>query len=430
MDNRQDKLKILVVDADQSNIRMIQDLLKNEYEMDEAYNGAEAIERMDQYFDEYALVLMNASLPVINGFAALEVMNRRRWTEYASVVIMSSEDPYGHMDRAYELGAADYIVLPQDLIFMRRRLENCIRHFAYLRYHLSRQRMENSAPKDKKEYYDKAGIIRHMKAMLPYHEVVRLVDVNHLSQYTLTEDGELIEGEHYCYEVWKRFGRCENCISCKAIKCNAKKSKFEFIGSDAYFIISCPVVVDEKDYALELVNKVESNSLIYLMEREESFKVIKEYDRKLYLDPLTGAYNRSYVNEALIFSKISALCMIDIDYFKEVNDKYGHDAGDQALKTAAYVIMSQIRKTDTLVRYGGDEFLLLFSDMPEEPLKKRLEKIRQLVESYRLKDYPDLRMTLSIGGIVCDICNEEAIKRADGCLYQAKINRNHVVFEA
>ena len=154
---------------------------------------------------------------------------------------------------------------------------------------------------------------------------------------------------------------------------------------------------------------------------------IRNYNNKLYMDSLTEAYNRNYLDEQLVnLDGISAIAMVDIDNFKQVNDLYGHDAGDKALQKLVSVIKSCIRKYDTVVRLGGDEFLVIFDSIPNDKLFMRLDSIRSKVEMAVCDDYPDLHITISIGGVKTTDCGVESRKLADKALYEAKKTKNSV----
>lgn len=97
----------------------------------------------------------------------------------------------------------------------------------------------------------------------------------------------------------------------------------------------------------------------------------------LYRDSLTGAYNRRYYEEVVRKTIGPAgVALLDVDNFKICNDTYGHYAGDMALKTAANAIQSCIRESDLLIRYSGDEFLLVLPGIPGDFLQTKLEQIR------------------------------------------------------
>jgi len=126
-----------------------------------------------------------------------------------------------------------------------------------------------------------------------------------------------------------------------------------------------------------------------------------------------------------------SLAIVDIDNFKRVNDTHGHDIGDEILKMTAKTLAGSIRSTDTAVRWGGEEFLLILPNLDEEHLYPVLEKLRMLVETSRYRNGElEAGVTVSIGGATAspEISNEELFKIADTNLYRAKNGgRNQVV---
>lgn len=168
-------------------------------------------------------------------------------------------------------------------------------------------------------------------------------------------------------------------------------------------------------------------------EAEEKLQETTEsYRAKLYYDVLTGAYNRRYYED--IASRIvgpAGIALMDVDDFKVCNDTYGHYAGDMALKAAAAAIRSCIRDSDLLIRYGGDEFLLVLPGIPSDILQAKLEQIRAAVQQATVPGYSHFRLSLSIGGTMQAITDpmENAVRRADRLMYQAKCRKNAVMAE-
>ena len=153
---------------------------------------------------------------------------------------------------------------------------------------------------------------------------------------------------------------------------------------------------------------------------------------KLYKDPLTGAYNRRYYEEVVRKSIGPAgIALMDVDDFKICNDTYGHYAGDVALETAASAIQSCIRNSDLLIRYGGDEFLLVLPGIPGDILQGKLEQISDAVRNAAVPGYSHFRLSLSIGGTMQSITDpvEGIVRRADWLMYQAKCRKNAVMVE-
>mgnify|MGYP000408764890 FL=1 len=123
--------------------------------------------------------------------------------------------------------------------------------------------------------------------------------------------------------------------------------------------------------------------------------------------------------------------MIDLDDFKLYNDTCGHNAGDMVLNTVVGIVRKCIRKTDILIRYGGDEFLLILPDVSEDVFSKKLKQIRDMVYEAEVPGYTQLHLSVSIGGVLADNETvESAVGRADSLMYQAKNRKNMTVTES
>lgn len=258
-------------------------------------------------------------------------------------------------------------------------------------------------------------------------DIVRLVDVTMTRQMSLSSNGELAAGPYSCYAVWNKTSRCDNCVSAQAFSCKERLSKFEFVDNDVYHVIAKYIEIDGKDCVLELVSKITDKALLGAYGKNEFIETISNYNRKLYTDSLTGAYNRYYFDEQLLgLASIEALAMIDVDNFKKINDTYGHLAGDASLCAIVKAIGSSIRSSDKIVRYGGDEFMLVFAKIPKKVFLEKLEQIRKKVSETSIAEVPDIRLTVSIGAVYELMPVPEALREADQMLYAAKAEKNSV----
>lgn len=234
-----------------------------------------------------------------------------------------------------------------------------------------------------------------------------------------------------CYDFWKKNKPCENCTSIKAYAEKKQKTKLEFLDADVFLVISRYLEIDDEACVMELVKHLENDTLIDTDGRDKLVGKLKGYQDKLYIDPVTGVYNRRYFEDEIRNMQNSAgVAMIDLDDFKLYNDIYGHDMGDQVLCIVADVIKNCIRKTDKLIRYGGDEFLLILSDMVRGTLRGKLLQIQEAIENATIPNCPRLKLTASIGGVISEDGKiDEAIAKADQLMYKAKEHKAQVITE-
>lgn len=232
-----------------------------------------------------------------------------------------------------------------------------------------------------------------------------------------------------CYDFWENGKSCENCISAQTLKDKQQHTKLEFLETDIYQVFSRYVEVDGTPCVMECIQKLDYDSLVDAHGKEKLIRTLSQYHTKLYQDVLTGAYNRRYFEDKLRHMQMTAgVAMIDLDDFKVYNDTCGHDAGDAVLETLVQTIQGAVRGNDVLIRYGGDEFLLLMPDIQEHTFFQMLHEILRKINAASVPDYPSIHLSVSIGGTFCENASlEDAIHRADALMYQAKNKKNMVV---
>lgn len=266
-----------------------------------------------------------------------------------------------------------------------------------------------------------AEIEQLMKDLSSVFDVVRLVDPSSGSQWSLDGENGLQACPYRCWATWHRESQCTHCISCRAMEHRNRATKFEFAGDDLHHVTAKYVEVDGMPCSMEMVSRVSDEAMLEGYGRREVVEIITRHNRRVYTDPLTGAYNRRYLEDTSQGSIAGrAVVMIDADNFKHVNDSYGHAAGDQVLKGIVEAVRSCIRSADAVIRFGGDEFVVLFNGMSPEMLPEKLEQIRRSVRELTFADAPEYRQTISIGAVYGDGTITELIGRADRMLYQAK----------
>ena len=176
----------------------------------------------------------------------------------------------------------------------------------------------------------------------------------------------------------------------------------------------------------DIRNKIDYDRL-FPYEKDTFLSSKQRHLQLLYIDSLTGIYNRRYYDEHFQGANdIQAMVVIDVDNFKHINDNYGHDVGDIVLQSIAQTVLSCVRKTDVVIRYGGDEFVIIFFSIPADIFEKKLERIRHSVDSLIIDGHPELHMSVSIGGAYGSGTAEKLFKVADTMMYQSKKAKNQV----
>ncbi|MBC8285626.1 MAG: GGDEF domain-containing protein, partial [Nitrospinae bacterium] len=204
-------------------------------------------------------------------------------------------------------------------------------------------------------------------------------------------------------------------------------------------------ILKVKDFLIEEMQNARQQSKTLHEELEKHRGTIELLSKKLedsearaLVDSLTNVLNRNAYNlkigqlfhEYKRYKEPWALLVLDIDFFKKFNDKYGHKTGDKVLKSVAATIKNSIRESDSVFRYGGEEFVAVLSRINEQTTKALSEKIRKAIEKdYYVDGENELQVTISIGAAIIGENDTEIslFERADKALYQAKSNgRNQV----
>ena len=268
-----------------------------------------------------------------------------------------------------------------------------------------------------------------MEVLREIFDVVRLLKGSDLQAAGMESKLAGRENLCQCYAFWNKDKRCENCISLKALEEKKQTSKIEFLDSDMYQVFARYLEIDSEPYVMEMLKKLDENTLTDEKGYEKLTEKLTVYSEKLYKDVLTGAYNRRYFEEKVKNMSLNAgVAVIDLDDFKLFNDTYGHDGGDLVLTTVVNVIRHYIRRTDILVRYGGDEFLLILPGIEKEVFSQKLRMIQEKIHATHIPGFNRRKLSVSIGGVMFTHGRlEEAITKADRLMYMAKGHKNIVV---
>ena len=151
-------------------------------------------------------------------------------------------------------------------------------------------------------------------------------------------------------------------------------------------------------------------------------------------DSLTGLYNRRFITEQLLYffgfarrgNGLLAMAIFDLDHFKEINDTYGHDAGDKVLQKIAELARDNLRETDLVGRIGGEEFCILFTSGEREKIREAIERFRDAIRNMTIR-YEDASISITASFGLAHYSSalerhEDLFRNADSALYRAKHN--------
>lgn len=254
-----------------------------------------------------------------------------------------------------------------------------------------------------------------------FFDKVRLIDPTQHTVFRIAPDGRLTAEKKPCYTIWDADKPCINCTGCKASSTCCRSIKLELTDTGIYQIIALPVIVEGHSLVLELISRSDTGVWFNSQGKE---LLLEKYGHDFYTDSLTGSYCRQYFEDQRAhFENSDGIVMIDVDHFKQINDTYGHPIGDIALKKIASAILSCIRSSDVLIRYGGDEFLVIFPRIEKQALLLKLRYIQNAVSHAVVDDYPNIKLSISIGGVFRITPLMEAIRQADQFMYQDKARK-------
>ena len=246
----------------------------------------------------------------------------------------------------------------------------------------------------------------------------------------MNEEAEKIFDEEgtRCYELthgidrpcWEVFG--EGYCPIKNLECSSRSYSFH--------------EHDAKSYHLLVGSRLDEDLYMEMFIDRYIGEIIRELKFLADFDSLTGIYNRRKIEDILIleverarrYGKPLSVLFIDIDNFKEINDTYGHKRGDQVLRRVASLIRQELRSTDCVGRFGGEEFLVVLPETKPEEAVKVAERIRRIIER---TDFGGVRVTVSIGvtGYRDGETHMDILERVDSAMYKAKADgKNRVVF--
>ncbi len=277
------------------------------------------------------------------------------------------------------------------------------------------------------------------------YDAIRIINpVTKKIYYSKTSSHENILNDAPCYSYWNSNKICQNCVSMKAYNTESTSIKIEQKNEDTYIVMAVPIWIENEKLIVEFI-KNSSNSLtlqdVELNLNIELNKQFSDLPNSMSIDSVTGANNRYYLETKLpadIYKSAASnspisIIMVDLDNFKDINDTYGHLAGDEVLKTFTSLAKMCIREDDWIARFGGDEFIIVLNNTDALNAYKVADRIRNALEK-KVISYKDkvINITASFGVYEIELDEvlddyRKAIEKADIELLKAKKSGKNMI---
>ena len=231
------------------------------------------------------------------------------------------------------------------------------------------------------------------------YDLVRYVDPITNKVIHIEKDGKMWESETACSDIWNCLEKCSNCISRLSMQTGKRMTKLEIAGEDPYQVVSMYVEIDGKPCCLEMASRIDGEFMPDGYSRDEILSSVRIHKEKVYIDPVTGVYNKRYYVEKLSkMDNAAALMFADIKNFKRINENFGHQAGDDVLRQVAGVLRDVAAGKGDVLRYSGDDFVTVFFKATEEELSEIQKEMCRRVEALRFPELPGVQLKLVTAG--------------------------------
>ena len=231
------------------------------------------------------------------------------------------------------------------------------------------------------------------------YDLVRYVDPITNKVIHIEKDGKMWESETACSDIWNCLEKCSNCISRLSMQTKKRMTKLEVAGDDPYQVVSMYVEIDGKPCCLEMASRIDGDFMPDGYSKDEILSSVRIHKEKIYIDPVTGVYNKRYYVEKLSkMDNAAALMFADIKNFKRINENFGHQAGDDVLRQVAGVLRDAAAGKGDVLRYSGDDFVTVFFKVTEEELSEIQKEMCGRVEALRFPELPGVQLKLVTAG--------------------------------
>ena len=440
---------ILVVDDLLPNIRLLQAKLEKEYyTVSTAESGSEALEMMKMELPD--LILLDVMMPEMDGFEVCRRLKSNVKTADIPVVMVTALSDVEDRVEGLNAGADDFITKPINDHALFARIRSLVRLKTMVdELKLRDQTGEQLGFSDesRKKINDTSGaaVLIIDDDLAEGEQIVAKLEEEKMHVKLVDDPAEAVAStsmQNYDLIVISSQLQADDPLHLASHFRSQEKTKTTplllLIEDDNTDLLVKALDMGINDYVVTPLDKNEMIARVNIQVRRKKYQDALKDTQKQQLslaitDGMTGLYNRRYFDvhlEKTLLRCVSEdrslfLIMIDVDHFKEVNDVYGHQSGDQILIQLAKRMLESVRPTDLCARYGGEEFTIVLYDTPKEGALKVAERLREAVEAtpFTIPASPgELSKTISLGiaGLRDDDTPQQLIERADQALYHAK----------
>lgn len=453
--------RVLVVDDLPANVKLLEAKLNSEYyDVITATNGKKAIEVAKS--EEPDIILLDVMMPEMDGFEACKILKSDPDTAHIPVVMVTALSDVQDRVQGLEAGADDFLTKPINDLALFARIRSLVR----LKQLMDELSLRGQSGRDFGLVDDDSesanqDIMKEAKIVVVDDDVVQAQNIyNKLSALgsdikIITEPDDVMdilnEGEYDVVLVSTQLADVDGLRLCTNIRNNEHTKRLSLliiIEEDDTNLLVKGLDMGVNDY---LVTPIDGNEVVARVRTQVKRKHFQDMLKSNYqksvsmavTDALTGLYNRHYfdthgktlLEQAVHQGRPLSFIMTDIDFFKKVNDTYGHLSGDDVLKEVPKRMMDCVRTTDLVARYGGEEFVVVMPDAPPLIARTVAERIRESMEAklFKVSAEPgEIKCTMSFG-VACSQPGdtlESLMERADAALYKAKESgRNKVMMD-
>ncbi len=417
------KKYILIADPSKLSRHILRNHLSEKYNILEASSYTEAINLLTGIIP--SLVIVSYELQDGNGLDLCKFFYDNKNMNNVPIIMISSHDKEIYKKEAYKLGVIDFI--------SKNNIdENFGQYIDEMVEIISTSNVKGAIAhlivKDNNDLRFLSNVLESAKVRCH-----KFKNITEFFGYTTANPPDIVIADQFVDDmnIGKFVMKLRNIENCKYIPV------ISLVDNISNAFLRTMMIYDINGYMLKPLNSPEEILLKCSCQIKTKwlYDDLETINKELYVkattDSLTGLYNRRYIMEHMEqtfynlkrYKNQCGILMFDIDFFKKVNDTYGHDTGDMVLKLFANRLKQSIRKSDIFGRFGGEEFVCILNNMTEENFEMVTKKFLELIRTMEIETANEnFTITMSIGGMICDETYEPftALKDVDGLLYKSK----------